>query len=94
LFQNATSLDNTGQVVVDGLVKKLSKALSIDAENLDVTKTLQAYGVDSLLAVELRNYFAKEFSADVAVFDITGTASFNEVGALVAKKSQSRKASW
>ncbi len=51
-------------------------------------KALEAYGVDSLLVVELRNYFAKEFHADVPVFDITGGSSFETVGLTVAKKSQ------
>ena len=46
---------------------------------MDMSKPLHAYGVDSLLTVELRNYFAKELNADVAIFDITDGSSFEAV---------------
>lgn len=88
LLREAASSEDATRVVIDGLVQKLSRALSIPAENLDTTKPLHAYGVDSLLAVELRNYFAKEFSADVTVFEISGDSSFEAVSMTVAKKSE------
>ncbi|KAI9842656.1 MAG: Type I Iterative PKS [Sclerophora amabilis] len=94
MFRAASSLPEAGRVVSEGLVKKLSKALAMAPEDIDTTKPLHAYGVDSLLAVELRNWFAKELSADVAVFDIMGGSSFAGVGTTVAAKSQFRQASW
>ena len=42
------------------------------AGDVDTGKPLYAYGVDSLLAVELRNWFGKEIGAEVAIFDIMG----------------------
>ncbi len=55
---------------------------------------LHAYGVDSLLAVELRNFFAKELNDAVAIFDIMGGSSFEALGMTVAKKSLFCPASW
>lgn len=86
--------EEAAKIVREELVGKLSKALSISQEDIEVSKTLQTYGVDSLLAVELRNYFAKDFNADIAVFDITGSASFEDVSLTVAKKSRFRQESW
>lgn len=88
LLREAASLGDAARIVTDGLVQRLSRALSIPSEDIDTSKPLHVYGVDSLLAVELRNYFAKELSADVPVFDITGGASFEVVGMTVARKSQ------
>lgn len=46
------------------------------------------YGVDSFLAVELRNWFAKIFSADVAMFEIMWQGnSVEALGMLVTAKS-------
>ena len=87
LLREATSLGDAARIVTDGLVQRLSRALSIPPEDIDTSKPLHVYGVDSLLAVELRNYFAKELSADVPIFDITGGASFEVVGLTVARKS-------
>lgn len=94
LFRDATSLEEGARILTDGLVKKLAKALSIPPDDVDTSKPLHAYGVDSLLAVELRNYFAKELGADVAIFDLMGGASFATVGMTVASRSSYRQASW
>ncbi len=56
-------------------------------DDIDTSKPLHAYGVDSLLAGELRNYFAKELSVDVAIFDLMGGPSIDAVTLTVAKKS-------
>ncbi len=87
LFSAAPSLATASTVVSDALVKKISKALSIPSDDIDTSKPLHAYAVNSLLAVELRNWFAKEFSADVAIFDIMGAATFRAVAATVAGRS-------
>lgn len=94
LFRSATSLAEGAQILTEGLVKKLAKALSIPPDDIDTSKPLHAYGVDSLLAVELRNYFAKELGADVAIFDLMGGASFAAVGMTVASQSRYRQPSW
>ncbi len=94
LFRNAASLDEASKVVAEGLLRKLSRALSIPWEDMDTSKALHTYGVDSLLAVELRNYFAKELDADMAIFDIMGGSSIESVSMLVTKKSRLRQASW
>ena len=94
LFRRATSLGEAARVLTEDLVKKLAKALSIPLDDIDTFKPLHAYGVDSLLAVELRNYYAKELRADVTVFDLTGGANFVTVGMTVASRSKYRQASW
>ena len=82
-----SSLEEATAVVTDALLQKLSRALAIPPEHLDTSKPLHAYGVDSLLAVELRNFFAKELGADVAVFDITSGENFEAVSMIVARRS-------
>lgn len=74
-------------VVVDALVQRLSKATSISPVEIDRARPLHAYGVDSLLAVELRNWFSKLFKADVAIFDITGQTSLEKVAEGAAESS-------
>lgn len=57
-------------------------------ENLDRSKAMHAYGFDYLVAVELRNWFLQAIDADVAIFEILGNSSFDDVGILVAGKSR------
>ena len=86
-LRTAESLHDATAVVCEALVKKLSTALSIPQEDLDPNKPLHHYGVDSLVAVELRSGFAKELHADIAIFEIIGATSVIAVSALVASKS-------
>ena len=94
LFSAASSLSEAGRIVSDALVEKLSKILNIPSEDISNAKPLSSYGVDSLVAVELRNWFARALSAEVAIFEILGGPSIQTVGVLVAGKSQYRQATW
>lgn len=75
-------------LVTSALVRKLSKTNSELQGEVDVFKPLVAYGVDSLLAVELRSWLAKEFGADVALFEIQGGVGFEGLGRIVAARSK------
>lgn len=74
-------------VVLAALVTKLARALGIPPIDVDTNKPLHAYGVDSLLAVELRNWFGKELGANIAVFDIMGADSITAMSVTVATNS-------
>lgn len=93
MYTASSSLAEAGAVVSQALMAKLSETLSILVEELDLNKQMHTYGVDSLVAVELRNWFAREWSADVAIFDILG-ATPADVGMVVAGKSLHRQAAW
>ncbi|KAJ6096143.1 reducing type I polyketide synthase [Penicillium sp. IBT 16267x] len=93
-FTGACSLAEASDVVVEGLTHKLSRALSIQPDDIDLVRPLHSYGVDSLLAVELRSWFAKEFKSDVAVFEIMGAGNFAAVAATVISKSKNRQPGW
>lgn len=94
LFAGATSLAEAGLLVSEGLRKKLSRVLGIPQDNIELNNRVESYGVDSLVAVELRNWLAKEMSADVAVFEILGGNTLVGVGLTVASKSSYRQVAW
>jgi hypothetical protein len=85
---NATSIADAAQVVVSALVTKLSKSLAIPETELDTNKPLHAYGVDSLLGIELHNWFPKKLGLDMAVFEIMGATSISALSAIAAEKNK------
>ncbi|QSZ30469.1 hypothetical protein DSL72_000023 [Monilinia vaccinii-corymbosi] len=87
LFRTVGSISEAVQVVMKSLVKKISRALLMPIENIDTSRPLYEYGVDSLLAVELRNWYSRELGADVAVFDIMGSGDFEALCTLVVQRS-------
>lgn len=70
LTKAAGSVEEAGEVIVQGLLQKLASSLSVPADNLDVRKPAYVLGVDSLIAVEVRYWFMKNLSTEVAVFNI------------------------
>lgn len=61
--------------------------------DVDANTPLHQYWVDSLVAVELRDWFAKVLQAELGVFEILGGATLASVSQLVAKKSNLVQAS-
>lgn len=70
LLRAAGDTDEAGRIVTEALLGKLSKSLSVPTESLDVGKPAYVLGVDSLIAVELRYWFLKQFGVEVPVFII------------------------
>ncbi|KXH30478.1 beta-ketoacyl synthase domain-containing protein [Colletotrichum salicis] len=90
-LQCASSLEEAEKIVLDALLLKIARMLSIEALNLETSKPLHAYGIDSLTAVELRSWLMKELGAEVSVFDITNNSSIAQLAVLATKKSSLRQ---
>lgn len=86
LFRQAETFEERAGVVVLGLSTKLARAMSIALDDVQPSRQLSDYGVDSLMAVELRNWISREFAANVAVFEIMGTSTITAIGRLVVEK--------
>ncbi|KAG8158415.1 hypothetical protein KVR01_011537 [Diaporthe batatas] len=91
LFRQATDDQDRAAIVVRALSSKLARALSVSIEDIERNKQLHDYGVDSLMAVELRNWIARDFGANVAVFDIMGGTKIAAIGEMVNERSQHSK---
>lgn len=87
LLLGVSPLAEATDIVSDVIVKKMCKALSSSERDVDTSKPLHSYGVDSLVAVELRTWFMKKVGANMAVFDIMGGHSLQELAELAAKRS-------
>jgi hypothetical protein len=88
LFKSANSATERSAVVVQALKDKLARALGINIEEIDEHRGPADYGVDSLLAVELRNWAWQNFRASIAVFDITSGRNIAGVADVVVEKAE------
>ena len=57
-------------------------------EDINPARPISAYGVDSLAAVELRNWFAKSLDAAVGVMDILNGKSIDALAQEVIERSK------
>ena len=88
LLSTMHSVSEAGAVVADGLMRKLAKALSMPGDDVAPSKPIHVYGANSLVAVEMRTWLAKEPLTDVTVFEFMENISIASLGSLIAVKSQ------
>ncbi|KAI0382791.1 putative polyketide synthase [Hypomontagnella monticulosa] len=86
-LKETVSVSAAAAIVLDALMKKLSKSLMIALEDIDASSPTSVYGVDSLVAVEVRNWLLREVKADVPVFEILQASSLQLLGYKIAEKS-------
>ncbi|KAK5988353.1 6-hydroxymellein synthase cdmE [Cladobotryum mycophilum] len=83
----ATTIEEASAVVLEGVRNKLASLLATPLDNINTNKSMSSHGVDSLVALELRTYFVKDLGADIALLDITGTASIASLALKIASAS-------
>ncbi|KAK3683390.1 hypothetical protein B0T22DRAFT_430696 [Podospora appendiculata] len=83
----ASSLDEAATLVAQELMRKLVDIFVLSPEEMQVTKSMAAFGVDSLVAVELRSLLALQAGAELSVFDIMQSTSLQTLAKTVASAS-------
>lgn len=87
LLKASESLNEAVSIVLDAIMVKMSRSLMIDMVELDPSRPTSAFGIDSLIAVELRNWFQKEMKAEIPVFEILQANSLQTLAYKVTEKS-------
>lgn len=84
----AQDIDAANVIVIDAVREKLSSMISIPAEDIDVSKPLSAFGVDSLVAIEFRTWVMKELGAETALLELLGTNPISTLATRIASQSR------
>jgi len=58
--------------ILEQVIIKFAKTFSLDAEDIDTSKPLSSYGMDSMIGTDLRNWFYKQLGADIPTSDFMG----------------------
>lgn len=84
----AESLEQAVEIVAGGVVEKLGAILVVPTADIDMTRPVTAYGLDSLNAIELRNWITKELGANLQVLELLTSGSLPSLAALIMKKRE------
>lgn len=76
------------EAITVAITSKLAKIFNIDSTEIDGTLSMSHYGVDSLVAVELRNWLSSSVKAKLSIFEILQSTSLAAFGTMVATKSE------
>ncbi|KAF8850740.1 hypothetical protein BDZ45DRAFT_184816 [Acephala macrosclerotiorum] len=87
-IRSAKTLEDATALIVEALIKRISGIVTLPIEDIDSGKPIHFYGVDSLVAVEFRNWLSKNLQADIEVLDIMSNDSIAELSKKIAKASK------
>lgn len=77
LLAQCKSIQEAADVTSAALCERVARGLQTDVGNIDANKPLQAYGVDSLMAVEIRTWAFVEAQSEIALFDVLSGLSIS-----------------
>lgn len=87
-FRAAETRETRREVVVGVLQEKLTHALGVELNEVDTERSVSTCSVDSLMAVELRNWMRNDFGVEMLGFKTLAGGSVSNLGEMVAIKAE------
>jgi hypothetical protein len=88
VLQQTTSVDEAAEAVCTVLMAKISVLLMIPLEDIKASRSMSEYGMDSLVAVEMRNWLFREMDATVPILELLANESLLQLSAKIVKRSK------
>ncbi|TGO92077.1 hypothetical protein BPOR_0011g00280 [Botrytis porri] len=90
LLRKTASFQDAITLVAEWFSGKIGQILGLAVSDIDTSKPIHTYGIDSLIAIDLKNWLAKEIGADIAVFILLGNTSIEGLSRMAVEKSRYR----
>ncbi|KAK9350529.1 hypothetical protein V1523DRAFT_428941 [Lipomyces doorenjongii] len=88
VLREATSLDEAARYVCDTVMEKMVALLMVPAGDISASRSMADYGMDSLVAVEMRNWLVREMDATVPILDLLANVSLQELSMRIVQRSK------
>lgn len=82
-----TTIAQATDLIQNVVAGKLAKSMMIAVDEIDVNRPVSSYGVDSLVAAEMRNWCFRDLKADVSVFELLSGNSIMVLAEQIANRS-------
>ena len=87
-LEQAASFEEARALVYGVLAVKIADVLMKDVEEVSPTQPMVSYGLDSLVAVEVRNWITRELDVRVSMFDLISGNSLDLLAVVIVLKSK------
>ena len=78
-LREAKSLGEAADLAEDAIAGKLSRVMFMAAEDVDTSKPVSVYGVDSLIVTEIRNWIFDVMRSTVSMVDLLNAPSISQL---------------
>ena len=87
-LEAAETIDAATNIIREALVQKMAGMFQMVASDVDTTKPLYMYGVDSLVAVEMKNWILREMKANIPLLEVLAAIPIENLAANIADRSK------
>ncbi|KAH8658350.1 polyketide synthase [Xylariales sp. PMI_506] len=87
VLRSCTSADEASETTLHAIKTKLARLLAVPPEDIRTDRSVASHGMDSLVAVELRNWTTTFLEAQVQTFELMSSMSFSDLALMIAKRS-------
>lgn len=88
LLAKVGSAEEAQEVIKQGLMHVLAQSMKMKLDDVDYGKSPSAYGVDSLVAVGVRNWVFRECGVNISVFEVLGDTSIAQLSEMIVDKGK------
>ena len=87
-IQQSKNEEETLQLIQDALLEKVASVLMIPVIDIDPNKSITSYGLDSLIAIEIRNWIGRNCQATLQVLELLSSGNWVTLSGLIMRKSK------
>lgn len=87
-LSEASTIKQAADIVTEALVAKTALILQMPASEVDPSLPLYRYGVDSLVAIEVRNWITREMKANIALLEIMAAVPIKDFALKFTEQSK------
>ncbi|KAF2143954.1 uncharacterized protein K452DRAFT_316749 [Aplosporella prunicola CBS 121167] len=87
-ISKASSKEEATEIITGALVHKTADILQMPSSEVDPSRPLYRYGVDSLVALEVRNWITRELKANMALLEILAAVPIESFAEKITEKSK------
>lgn len=81
-----SNLDEMATIMGGALEEQLAEILGMTGKCIDPETSLDACGIDSMFAIDLRDWVRRVFGVEVTVFEILEVATLQSAGLSIAQE--------
>ena len=84
----AAGLEEVKEIIQHALAEKIAAVILMPADEIDPKRSIRVYGLDSLVAIEIRNWITRELKANLQVLELLSSGSLMALSKFVMRRSK------
>lgn len=88
LLQQATTIDEVQGIVISAICERFAMFTARSLDEINPSVSLEEFGIDSLVAIELKNWLVRTFQVAVQTSEIVDAPNIASLGKLIALRSK------